>query len=135
MTNRRAKICFPAFNGYEVRVILAGNVTRTCSRIQPGFGYCIAAFIPGEDSKRRGYLVLGLTPDAGTIAHEASHAIQELFRWAGARRDEETFAYHLDYLVGRVHKFLAKGKADDLLKGRASLNGTIRGLPPDGISG
>jgi len=63
----------------------------------------MACFIP--DGKH-GYLVLPLNPDEGTIAHEASHAVEELFNFTGVSRDEENFAYHLDYLVGRIHKFL-----------------------------
>jgi hypothetical protein len=106
--NRQARVRFAAFNGYTVCVILARDVTRTCNRLQKDFGLCVAAFIPTEH--RCGYLVLPLDPDEGTIAHESLHAIEELFRWAGARRDEETFAYHLDYLVGRIHKFIKKGK-------------------------
>jgi len=106
--NRQTRVRFTAFNSYEVRVILARDVRATSRRLQAGSDYCKACFIAGADELRRGWLVLGSDPDEGTIAHEASHAIQELFRWAGARRDEETFAYHLDFLVGRIHRFLKR---------------------------
>ena len=105
MRNRRTKVRFPVFNGYEVRVILSRNVPGTCRRLKVDPD-CVACFVP--DGKR-GYLVLPLVPDEGTIAHEASHAVQALFVYVGARRDEEAFAYHLDYLVGRIHKFLKRG--------------------------
>ena len=107
MRNRSVRVKFPVY-GYEVRVILSRDVRRTCQRLQAGDSYCVACFIPGEDSKRRGYLVLPLAPDEDTIAHEASHAVRELFRWAGAKTDEEAFAYHLGFLVGRIHKFIKR---------------------------
>jgi hypothetical protein len=110
VANRRTKISFPVFNNYEVIVIFSRNVRATTRRLKAGDDHCIACFIPGDADTRRGWLVLAQDPDEGTIAHEASHAVQELFRWAGARRDEETFAYHLDFLVGRIHKFLKRGK-------------------------
>jgi hypothetical protein len=102
MRNRRAIVRFPVFNGYEVRVILSRDVPATCRRLQADPD-CSACFVPDGN---RGYLVLPVNVDAGTIAHEASHAVQALFTAVGARRDEETFAYHLDFLVGRIHGFI-----------------------------
>jgi hypothetical protein len=111
MKNRTTKVKFPVFNGYEVRVILSHDVRATSRRLGAGSDPCVACFIKGGEGDRHGWLVLAQDPDEGTIAHEASHAVQELFRWAGARRDEETYAYHLDYLVGRIHKFVKRGKS------------------------
>ena len=109
MANRRTKIVFPVFNGYEIRVTLARNIKRTCKRLgctaAEVAGDLTAMTIPHEDRKIC-WLVFELKPDAGTVAHECSHAIRALFACIGARWDEEAFAYHLDFLVGRIHKFL-----------------------------
>lgn len=105
--NRRTKIKFPVFNGYEVRVIISADVRRTARRLGADDGPCVAFFIAGE---KKGWLVLPKTVDAGTIAHEASHAVAALLSHAGVRRDEETFAYHLDFLVGGIHKFIQRSK-------------------------
>lgn len=110
--NRRTRVTFPVFNGYQVRVILARDVRRTCRRLREKVEDAEAAFLTRPERPGVGWIVLGPTPDAGTIAHEASHAVQELFRYAGARRDEEVFAYHLDYLVRRIHGFVDRGQED-----------------------
>jgi hypothetical protein len=104
MKNRRAVVRFPVFNDYRVHVILSRDVRRTARRLGADDGPCLAFFLPGG---KQGHLVLGPNAlDPGTISHESSHAVRELLRFHGAKNDEETFAYHLDYLVGRIHKFL-----------------------------
>lgn len=102
MTNRRTRVVFPVFNGYVVHVIFAQDVRRTARRLGCDDGPVVAFYQPGL---KKGWLVLPSDADAGTIAHEAVHAIQALFQWTGVRRDEETFAYHLDFLVSRVDRF------------------------------
>lgn len=109
MANRRTKISFPVFNGYEVRVIQARNVASTAHRLREDLSNAEAGFITKDDRPGVGWLVLGPEPCPGTIAHEASHVVRALFAFAGVGNDEEAFAYHLDFLVGRIHKFL-KGK-------------------------
>jgi hypothetical protein len=107
--NRRTIVRFPVYNNYQVRVILARNVPRTAGRLGAGYDFCVACLIPDPDaSKRRAWLVLPTDADVGTIAHESSHAIREMFKTRGVRNDDETFAYHLDFLVGRIHKFLRR---------------------------
>lgn len=119
--NRRTDITFPVFSGQIVRVILAANVKTTGQRLQSdlsaargGFianaGQSVAGWLPNVV----GWLVLESEPDAATVAHEASHAVRALFRASGVRVDEEVFAYHLDFLVGRIHRFM-KGKPDATL--------------------
>lgn len=42
----------------------------------------------------------------GVVAHEAYHALQHMFDVIGVKSlDEETFAYHLDYLVQKIADF------------------------------
>jgi hypothetical protein len=50
-------------------------------------------------------------PTLGTIAHEAYHAVGQMFDWAGAKYDSETYAYHLGYTVNCICSFLKKGRA------------------------
>src|SRR5208282_5398543 len=55
---------------------------------------------------------------AQVIAHECCHAIWYMFEWAGVEKwDNETLAYHLGYLVGRVTDFQTKVLASVLTKG------------------
>ena len=111
MRNRRTRIRFPVFSNFEVRVIQSRNITATGQRFGVDTSADQAAVItdPAKFPKRA-VLVLGMDADEGTIAHEASHAVRAVLNFAGARTDNEVFAYHLDFLVGRIHRFL-KGSA------------------------
>ena len=108
--NRRTLIKFDVYQ-FNVTVILSHNLAATGSRL--GADLCagdIAAFIPGDPkTPKRTWIVFNLEPDEATVAHEASHVVRYMLKYAGARADNEAFAYHLDYLVGRIHKFLKKG--------------------------
>jgi hypothetical protein len=108
--NRRTRIVFPVFNGYEVRVIVSRDVKATGRRLDADLAGCAAAFLTTADKPKLGWIVFGDKPDEATIAHEASHAVRAIMRYAGARVEDEVFAYHLDYLVGKIHKFLKRVK-------------------------
>lgn len=105
--NRTTKVRFPIFSDYEVRIIQARDVTATGRRLHVDLSDAKAAFVyPQPPHDKRGWIVFGMEPDADVIAHEASHAVRAVFNFVGAKTDNETFAYHLGYLVGRIHKFL-----------------------------
>ena len=106
MKNRSTKVLFPVFKDYEVRVIFSRDLVKTGRRLKEDLADCEAAFVTHDDAPGYGWLVFPCIPPPGLISHEASHAIEALFAFAGAARDEESFAYHLEYLVGRIHKFL-----------------------------
>jgi hypothetical protein len=111
--NKRTDVRFPVF-GYTVRVIVARSIQRSGAKLGADLSGALAGFIyPGEDNPKRSWIVLPLDADEATVAHEASHAVRAMLNFAGARTDNETFAYHLDFLVGRIHKFL-KGRHVDL---------------------
>jgi hypothetical protein len=80
--NRRARVVFPVYSGYEVRIPARHGV---------------------------GWLILGPKPAPRTIAHESAHAVYALAAHVGTTFDEETFAYHLGHLVEQIHEFLKKG--------------------------
>lgn len=110
MRNRRTTIRFPIYSGYEVRVISASDVRRTGLRLGVDLAGCAAALVIAPDEPSRAWLVLGPDADEDTIAHEASHVVRAMFAHVGARTDNENFAYHLGFLVGRIHRFLKKAK-------------------------
>ena len=108
MRNRTTRVCFPVFRNYVVRVILARDIERTGRRLHSDLSNAAAAFVTQDDKPGRGWLVLGPGADEALVAHEASHAIRAMFASRGVRNDDETFAYHLDFLVGRIHRFLKR---------------------------
>ena len=108
MSNPHTTIRFEAFNNYPVRVILAANIEATGKRLGVDLKTALAAVVTQPDVKGC-WLVIGpkgRSPD--TITHEAYHAVMKLSAWTDAALDEEATAYHLGYLVGRLHKFLEK---------------------------
>jgi hypothetical protein len=107
MANRRTSVTFAVF-GYVVHVIIAANVERTGRRLGEDLTGADAGYVTKADDPMRGWLVLSTRPEPGTISHESSHAIRAMLEAVGATLDDETFAYHLDYLVGRIHAFLKR---------------------------
>jgi hypothetical protein len=109
MINRQTRVKFPVFN-YEVRVIFSRNIQATGRGLRVDLTGDAAAWVTNDEHPNTGWLVLPTSPDAGTIAHEASHAIREMLESRGATLDNETFAYHIDFLVGRIHRALKRMK-------------------------
>lgn len=106
--NRRTRIRFQVLGDYTITVIQSSNFERTGRRMKADLEGCDAAWVKDPDEPMHCWLIFGLSPDAETIAHEASHAVRAMFKAVGVvgKKDDETFAYHLGYLVGRLHKFL-----------------------------
>lgn len=67
-----------------------------------------AAFIT-EPGKHIGWVVLSPGASEDTVAHEAAHAIRALFDSRGVTLEDEAFAYHLGYLMGKIHGFIRLG--------------------------
>lgn len=108
MSNRRTSVRFPVFNNYVLHVLFARSVAATGKRLKEDLTDAEAAFVSKENRPGVGWLVFGQHPTPDVVVHEAYHAITHLLTHVGVGRDEETFAYHLDFLVGRIHKFLSK---------------------------
>jgi len=110
--NRRTDIIFHALNECILRVIQAKDVKRSLHRLCVPNCDCAAAFVSaGADRKPGtpyGWIVFGENPTESIVAHEASHAVRALFVSLGVRNDDETFAYHLGFVVDRIHKFLKR---------------------------
>lgn len=114
MSNRRSRIRFPVFRGFEVRVILSRDLVATGRRLkeEDDLSHADAALVVSKKDPMTCWLLLGPDGrDADTISHEASHAVKQLFKSTGVKMDEEAFAYHLGYLVGKVHNFINQGKS------------------------
>lgn len=107
--NRRTSIAFPVFRDYTVHVILSHDMKATGRRLHEDLSACDGALVTYPATPRESWLVLGPDPSEDTIAHEAAHAVRAILDEAGAGVDDEVFAYHLGYLVGKIHGFIKKG--------------------------
>lgn len=110
MGNRMTSVSFPVFHGYEVRVILAKDVAATGRRLRNDLSNACGGLVTKDEHPMRCWLVLETKAEPSTVAHEAYHAVKEMFRAMGTGDDEEMFAYHLGHLVGRIHKFMKRNK-------------------------
>lgn len=103
-------IKFPILANYTVRVIIADNFNaakpdfiKDINIPQNNEGCCVTH---SEHSISVIFLRTDFT--IGDLVHEASHAVNNLFRYIGAQSDEEIFAYHIQYLVDNTLKGLCK---------------------------
>ena len=107
--NRRTHIVFRIFSGYTVTVIEARSIVETGKRLGVDLKGCAACWIGIPNDPMHCYLVFGTCATPMDIAHEASHAIEGMFRTVGVSTEaDETFAYHIGYLVSRIDKFLGR---------------------------
>lgn len=107
MPNRRMTVTFAVF-GYDVHVILSRNIEATGRRLREDLSNAEGAFVTKDDQPLKGWLVLEEKPNEGVIAHEAAHAIRAMLTNAGVSLDDESFAYHLQFLVERIHRFVKR---------------------------
>ena len=102
------KIDFPVFN-YSIYVVYTSDIARSRK--------ARSVFIGAPDEELGSYVdglhsFSPIDPDSfvfftpstsiGVITHEAFHALWRMFKWVGAKLENETFAYHLSYLVDKI---------------------------------
>lgn len=101
---RKLRVHFPAWRCY-VQVLLTPNVTETLQEfgaVDPDAEAVTQYALNGAGSR----IILPLKPSAEVVAHEAWHAINHILEFSGAQKDNETVAYHLGYLVGKIDAFV-----------------------------
>ena len=105
-------IRFPVWSNYDVHVIFTDDIIK--SRMgrygtagAAGSGQTGAMHSSTGDG--HSHLFYKPAASAEIITHEAFHAIWQMFAWSGVDRwDNETTAYHLGHLVGKITTFQSK---------------------------
>lgn len=105
MPEKRTTVKFDVF-GYTYTIIRTDDVLGVAKKLRGDIPGAAAQFIEVDEKPMHGYLVFGLEPTPGIIAHESFHAVWNMLKGVGAELDDETVAYHLDYLVSAIHKFM-----------------------------
>lgn len=102
---------FPVFN-YRLFVIYTDDLIKTRLSLSHKVGApktIISSTVDGLHSynNEESDAFILFTPDSsvGTIAHEVSHAIWRMFRFYGAKFENELFAYHLGYTLDKILEF------------------------------
>ena len=112
-TYRSCAVNFPVFSNYEMRVSVTSDFrkalnanpqTKKVETDDSDMAFCVHIADQAVT-----YIFLKPDADLGTIAHECWHAVREMMKFVGAD-DNETVAYHLGYLVKKVHKLVHRRK-------------------------
>lgn len=105
-------ISFPVFSDYIIKIIFTKDIPTSRDKRADILGALekpMSKYVDGlhsyNDCHPNGIIFLSRKATQGTIAHECSHAIWRMFNWVGAQIENETFAYHLGYLVDELNKF------------------------------
>ena len=104
-------IPFPPYD-YRIYVTFAGDLTAAADKLakkgklskdhevdDTTAGFCVNVPNQGES-----YVVLKFNANINQVSHESYHALCGLFRWIGAKHEEELFAYHLGYLIDMIEQ-------------------------------
>jgi hypothetical protein len=89
--------------GHQVSVMFCDDVKHTLSELHPDSKTDDAeAIIYMYDNEAKAEIFLRFEANVGSIVHESSHAVWNLFTYHGVKLDDEAFAYHLGYLVKEI---------------------------------
>lgn len=109
MKEREYMIELPVFN-YMIFVVVTDNIAESRKNRKARLGCLkkdISKYVDGMHSfdnlEPNGWVFINPTSSPGVIAHEVFHALWRMFKWVGAKLENETVAYHLSYIVDKIH--------------------------------
>jgi hypothetical protein len=112
LTDHQIVVTFNVWSDFKVYVVFTKDLAASRIKRYETAGVAADSSTAALFTKGAGgYGHLFFKPDACAeiIAHECCHAVWYLFEWAGvAKWDNETLAYHIGHLVGRVSEFQAE---------------------------
>lgn len=97
---------FPVFSDYDVTVIFTDDIVKTAKSHKARANKNTAAcFITKRSAPLSGWLIFNRSPSVEDVAHESFHCVYHLMKTVGAALEDEVVAYHLGYLVRKIHAF------------------------------
>ncbi len=103
-------VIFSVFSNYRVHIVITDNLARSRKARYGTEGKSEGA-VALSSSSVDGHSHIFMKEDASAeiIAHESFHIIYRMFEYIGAdKMDNEIWAYHLGWLVGKVSEFQAR---------------------------
>lgn len=104
-------ITFEIFD-YRLYVIYTDNIAATRASLNKKVGAPKQILSPTVDGlhcynnlETDAFVLFTPLSSIGTIAHEVSHAIWRMFKYFGAKFENEIFAYHLGYTLDKILEF------------------------------
>ena len=114
LTEREKVLKLPAF-GYTFRIVLTTSFKGSILKREKLLGNQAGdwdgdcrALCWNVHNRAVTVIFLPFESDVNNIAHESYHGIRNLMKWVSAKDDEEVMAYHIDWLVGEISKFVVK---------------------------
>lgn len=115
LIEKKFAINFDVF-GYKLNVILTNSIDISRNKInnkvgvaKGDFNDCVGLHSCNEKDNEA-FIFVTKNSSAGTISHEASHAVYRMFELYGLDFDDENFAYHLGFIVDKITEFLKRNK-------------------------
>ena len=114
MKNKIEVIDFPVFCSYLVHVEIARDIGKALKQYKKtenvpwgddGHDTAVTISVKNEPLS---FIFLQPTNSPGTIAHEALHAMDRMMDYVDVEYDSETRAYHLGYIVNKIHKLMRR---------------------------
>lgn len=104
-------ISFDVF-GYTLNIIYTDDIEQSrvrlndkVDRLKSSLGNNIAALHSSHSEDSESYIFFTPKSSIGTIAHEVSHGLWNMFNYYGCELENETFAYHLSYTLDKCIDF------------------------------
>lgn len=105
--------------GYRIYIIYTKDIKESRSFINHKLGPCdiekdLVGLHSYDNAVPVGYIFFAPESSIGTIVHEVSHALWQMFNYYGMDFENEILAYHFGYSVDRILEF--KNKVDAKFK-------------------
>jgi hypothetical protein len=113
MKNRIDLIEFPVFSDFIVHVEVTKDIQKATQKY-PSVACSVDEIDNNTDAVtlyangKVCYIFLQPDASAGTVAHEAFHAVENMMSYFDMGLGGETSAYHIGYIVNRAFKLLRK---------------------------
>lgn len=103
---RKLLIKIPIYK-YNIYVVYSPDILKSRARYNvqiggPYKGGLVDGLHSYNEDSPDSYIFISPSSSIGTIAHECSHAIWQMFNFIGAEMDNENFAYHLGYILDKI---------------------------------
>jgi hypothetical protein len=116
MRERHTTINFDAFGQYRVVVVVSSDINSAIEkrldvlkeRKTPQDLESCRAITYHLDDIKESIIFLRNNPSIADIVHECWHVVYRMFEYFGADLEDETVAYHLNYLCQQVYNFVRR---------------------------
>ncbi len=115
LIEKKLKIAFPVF-GYKLNVVITNSIDISRNKINSKVGVAKSNFEDcvglhsHKETEPEAFIFITPFSTPGTIAHESSHAVYRMFEFYGLDFDDENFAYHLGFIVDKIHCLIRNKK-------------------------